>query len=490
LIALTAYLSGRKRSSEAKVFVLCFLFGISLLWNVYEIMSHDSPGGTVLSFYLLPSRAWQFLAGTLLAFVSWRHCWERLIWVASVLVLLICVLGFPIKNEVIARLVVTGLVALVLIGTDRVYRNNLTVGAVFRWFGNRSYSLYLVHLPILVSSRHLVGNSIFARLTAIGLTLVIVDGLFRYLDNFSVSRVHHERMLLTIGALTLTLVLTIMSLTQIVPKSLGLEKLSTEVAWDYRIGDCEFMNWENSATEICKYQPENGSNRPKVLLVGDSSAAMVAITLLDIARDQEWQFSVSVRGACAFASRNLYVYQQEAQACDTRLDNTFNYIDSWKPDVLVVVNRLHRYLVQPAGKLTSETSFEVGQALDDAMQHSLGSVNSVLIVDGFPEFPEGSFVRQKRSLVKLLFADVGKFQPSRRPEQEEEIRINTALRNRFVNRLFQLNVKNSFCDASGCLSSKDGIDYFIDDNHLTVAGANRIKGLLTTTISDLITDLD
>lgn len=124
--------------------VASFFYGIHLLGN------HRSGA----AYYLLGSRAWELLAGALLAMVppvTSRRAgavlsWLGLAMIGAALILIDKSTAFPGHA---ALLPVVGAV-MVIAGGGRGWAGAWLGGAVLRFFGSISYALYLFHWPVIV----------------------------------------------------------------------------------------------------------------------------------------------------------------------------------------------------------------------------------------------------------------------------------------------------------------------------------------------------
>ena len=124
-----------------------------------------TPIKAVASYFLLPTRAWELLAGSLLAVVSIpqprTQLWRELLAGASLVCIAAPVMLYSARTPFpgyAALLPVAGTVVLIWLGGGR----STIVGRVLQfrpavYIGLISYSLYLWHWPLIVFARHLNG---------------------------------------------------------------------------------------------------------------------------------------------------------------------------------------------------------------------------------------------------------------------------------------------------------------------------------------------
>lgn len=134
-------------------------FCVTLLLSVYSV---NVSGGAIRPFYWLPYRAWELLAGCLLAL----HCGQKFVvskWGIVVLVIMCCsfygvsmALPFPGAVALVPVLCAVGVIMTGQSGYARlILEHPCTV-----FIGKISYSLYLFHWPILVFCRCVSGRDV------------------------------------------------------------------------------------------------------------------------------------------------------------------------------------------------------------------------------------------------------------------------------------------------------------------------------------------
>ena len=197
MVVLLWFARGASKPERVLIAVSALLATVSLAASIVFTSTYSA-----FSYYLLPTRAWELLAGSLLAL-----CWPSF----AKLPLAMAMFGVTsIAGNARSILGVLGLVALVLssvvfdsatvfpgwtailpvLGTLAV----LVAGAAsvsgailsfraLRWLGVRSYGAYLWHWPILVFGGALGWtDSPWARLAAVGLSVAVADASFRFLE--------------------------------------------------------------------------------------------------------------------------------------------------------------------------------------------------------------------------------------------------------------------------------------------------------------------
>jgi peptidoglycan/LPS O-acetylase OafA/YrhL len=134
------------------------------------------------AFYALPTRAWELLLGSLCA-TRWRDGGARipaLLLLASLVTMVIVpALRLGPDNRLLATVVMALSTALLLIGRLRMLETAPLTGSLAR-VGDWSYSLYLVHWPLLSFATHAYAGSLPPR--AVRLGVLAASGALAYLQ--------------------------------------------------------------------------------------------------------------------------------------------------------------------------------------------------------------------------------------------------------------------------------------------------------------------
>lgn len=138
------------KSFKAIIIGLILLFSLSFLFNL--VLSIVRPSA---AFYLLPTRGWELAAGGLVYFIAKYRVlpstlkrysyWLGWILVLSSFILINQYLAWP---SYLALLPVIGTSLIILAEQENC---KLTNNALAQWLGDRSYSLYLWHWPLIVA---------------------------------------------------------------------------------------------------------------------------------------------------------------------------------------------------------------------------------------------------------------------------------------------------------------------------------------------------
>ena len=160
------------------------------------------------SFFMLPTRIWEFLIGATVSWYSINKLSEnkkKLISYSSLIVLLFIIFFYPIKDDspdalfghpgIASIFVVISTGLLISTGLDYFLRSETLVGKIMSNLGNYSYSIYLSHFPIIVLINYVpFGGTIIGSENIIKLILILsLTAAFSYLMYNYVEKIRYQR---------------------------------------------------------------------------------------------------------------------------------------------------------------------------------------------------------------------------------------------------------------------------------------------------------
>ena len=471
-------LAHRLRGERGIVVAVWAIAVLSLAYSAYAVFNAPSA-----AFYLLPARAWELMAGALLALNAVPALKHR----AAIEGLSLLGLGgvlfgifgldhhslFPGPN---ALFPVLGAVLLIQ------YGERSAVGRVLSWppfvgIGLISYSLYLWHWPVLVLGQYasFVPLDLASKLILVGISIAmaivsyfVVEGPFR-------KRVVARRRgtLFVAAAASVALLFGLSQLTLAgngLPQRLPPDVLKFAAAGadnnprrDACHGEVEVRPFASN----CVYG--NADAPPTYALWGDSHAAELVIPLGEMAAKLGQSALEVSNSGCPPA---LHVDANLRPNCPAQAQADLDGLEA-SPSIRTVF-MISNYKLYPVGPLFAGMREAIG-----GLQASGKRVVLVYPVPGLDQWGPGALAR-----AAVLHLD-----PS-------VISISTASyldRNRpyldGLDRLaheFHLSVvkpSDKICSASRCEAYGGGVSLYFDDNHLSVSGARFISDLLSPYIS-------
>jgi len=223
-----------------------------------------------------------------------------------------------------------------------------------------------------------------------------------------------------------------------------------------------------------------GGGHPKVVVFGSSHALMYAKLIDDICRKMgiSVAFLAAEYGAPAFFTHTLntnFFSPIEAQLFD---EARRNWLREWHPEALFVVDRWIESAGTPRGfdkdlrSFLTEVSPMVGRVLLVAQVPVLGGADLVNLRE---------FVTWRMRAVK----DLPQFDPDQEePLRKQSVALAEAATKDFPN-LHVLRADLPFYKEDGSVRYLSGRTFFyVDNNHLTSAGAEVVRGLFQCAIAD------
>ena len=414
LLLVTVLALGR-RSTRTLWIVLCTLVIASFVAGWWAT-SWRQPW----AFFLLPFRAWELGVGGLVALLLRQfpqirepQPWKTpLAWIGLVAII---AAGFAMSSATpfpgwAAAVPVLGTAAVILGGTGMIggwSPTSLLSHRVFQFLGKISYSLYLVHWPVLVLSQTIVGwhrpFDVWQTLLLAALSVPLAWLLWRFVEE--PGRAHHRwwaqrnrRALLAAvvgGMLAIAVALSVVprlstspitgtgiahtvELTRdpsgpaALPQNLTptLEATPEDVAEIYHDGCHLGVDAVEPVTCVIGTNPD----APRVVLFGDSHAATWHPALAVLARSGEITLESHTKSSCASADVTTQVNQAPYAQCDVWRAGVIEHLNSSHPDVVLFANYVEYH---------ADYSDNWQAALERSIR-SLDSDIAVLVVEDVP----------------------------------------------------------------------------------------------------------
>ena len=325
---------------------------------VAQYVSYVDP---VAAFYLLPTRAWEFLIGTFAAFLQYklnRNKFSKITkeiggWIGIALILF-AVLTFNKATPfpgLYAFVPTLGTILVILFATKQTNVNKFVGNKAFVGIGLISYSAYLWHYPLFAFARHISltepSHSIFLILSL--LSLIFAYFSYRFIETPFRSKIRFDRSLIFTFAIMLSFIFILFGLYG--HKSNGFQsrlnsniisKVPDMLLFENQVRECWQIVEGNSATSSsCTLGANNG---PIVFgLLGDSHAGSLLHVL-----DQETKKiglkgkNYSYRSCPPLSTAKPYTQGRHELLCNDLRKNFFRAINtnpSSIPDVVIVSSR-------------------------------------------------------------------------------------------------------------------------------------------------------
>ena len=483
-LPLTLLILLRNRTSLKKVFVgaLCVISVVSFSSFVFPefLQPLYSRAGVLhtseFAFYSLIDRIWQFTVGGI-AFLLLDQFQSRTRKIPKVvhsltLIAVLLILFGPVLMSLKVNSFLASLIAVILISSKSLDELPSILIEKLQWVGDRSYSIYLFHMPLLYLAKYSpatqIGNSTNRTLqTIVALVAAVVLGSFSYSRIENKFRTYEKRLPVGVKAKSRALLLALVS-TLILMVSMdfgvrnqywGLDKNIPQPAY---AGNLDLKCLRD--TEIgppCIYT--NTGATKTVLLIGDSHALQISQAVVDAAKSANWNSVVWGHGNCPVQFQRITSTRVSENCISVNL-RMKEWVEVNEPDSIIVSQFVR-----------SDSS---QNELRDALWKLRSLVPEVLLIENPPIFPDGKDFMVSRPLFMSPY-NAPKHFPRRMMKLTEKTASNQLATWARDKGLTTLNFDSVFCNREICKRWSAGNWLYRDSNHFSVVGAAQTIPLLS-----------
>jgi len=479
-IALIFY---KRNFNIVKLFTwIVFLTIISLILFkfAYTSFSHSWTNITNPSdfiFYSPFTRVWQFTIG-FLGFIIKRELSISKSFLSKKFGLIILITGILVICVSISKShtynsILISLWSLIFIFYESLKVLPKQIISALEWFGDRSYSIYLYHMPLIYLAKNsplfLVNDDYILRtLSAILITLLIASMSFSKVENrfrlnkykISTRKKLKGIVYLFLSSLILSLFLYNLSRSEF----FSLIKLQNSPPNAGVINqDCS--NGISANRPICKYELA-GANKT-VILFGDSFAGAVSSAFITAAKNQNINLVTSYTNGCALNFSGEINKQNEAN-CFVANANTLEYINLNRPNLVVVSYYMDQYLEQEIFK--------------ESLLKIKSIVPNLLLIENVPVFPDGNTFMTMGTIFTVHREYSRSF-----PEYSMENKGMSDLLSVWASNhdIDTLSFYSVFCENGMCTRFENSNWLYTDNKHLSVYGAKKTIPIIDELLSKL-----
>jgi peptidoglycan/LPS O-acetylase OafA/YrhL len=410
-------------------------------------------------YYSLIFRLWEFGLGACLSLTGTKYFSFKQKFIFFTLLPFIIFL--PVSSAYLYP-EITCLVTLLYINNRFEFKEKTSGTKVFIWLGNRSYSLYLVHLPITFILEHiplLIGiYKIIVSALALIFTLIVgnfcwsnIEERYRISGNrIPIFTVKKSVIFFTFLPLALLTVFRFGAVNYYglapIPEIQGTISCPTKVN-----GICT-----NNIVE----------SRRTVLLIGDSHAAAISTTFNDL------MTKAQIEGV-VISGRGCQIYERiENISNDGCRDYRIKVLDYLKMHPKTEVLVFQRSSSIEFNKMKNDTLYLQGllKGLQEIQRYS----SKLYVLGPNPEFPSGL---SQGSFLGLFYRQ-GDF-PREKMIQNSFSDGDYFLKTLTKNNIIYSDISNKFCSDTKCKYKHENKYLFWDENHLSLDGAKFIKSSIS-----------
>lgn len=482
--------------------------------GVAQYWSFASPDA---AFYLLPSRAWELMAGSAAAFwMLWRAPASNDL---IALVGVICLLGtYLFFSEQVPHpslwtvIPVTGTVLIIVFARSGTIIAKILSSGPFVAIGLVSYSAYLWHQPLFAFARiRTIGDPSLGLMIALSLlSLILAAVSWKYVEApFRTARGQPSRLLpersklFAASGLVLSMILVCGAFFFVadgVPNRVPaiVSKLANaNLDRNPLRGVCLQMA-ETPAGYILPGAPEcsteGKSEAPLAVILGDSHADAIAPKMREVLESAGWRVTQLTASDCPPAA-GLHA---GAKDCNDVLLKNMQYLESHPPELILTGARFqnifsnaffdngeggHEYVwkrplvrfeekeINPT--ILAESDSIVEASISDAYSRLVATGAKIVIVYPIPE--AGWNVPQIAAKIAFFKDDRAPTITTNRAVYEQRAKGAIAILDSLKHQnIFRIHPSDLLCDQSRCLNAENGVIYYYDDDHLSMTGAEMI----------------
>ncbi len=466
-----------------KIILVIFLFSLSLFLtlenaeNLLGFFGLDNPRG--INFYSPITRVWEFTIGSLIYLYPkvdkgnplWINRYTNYLILSTGIIILYLI---RFENQNFLAIYICLLTAAIIYNKSLNTLPKLLTGPLI-WLGDRSYSLYLVHLPIIF----LLDNSFyfgginkqnFYSYLALGLTLLFGWLLHKYIElpmrfkNNEPGKIKVKR-----KSTYLTYLINFgLAGTMLVGTSngyWGLEKPINKPISAFNIDyDCDILNDpDDSPCELSK----TTSNKT-ILLIGDSHASQFADAVRQISLKRDWKLIVWTMGDCKIQNTRR-VKNSVTENCVSHNHKVLKWISRNKPNLVLASQYIRK----------EHSLIELKEGLKEIQKLH----QNLAVISNTPVFPDHDFMQRGPILKSFNFKTNFKVSEM----ETENLSISSKLMGwASHNSIEVISVNRIFCDELTCTRWRNGDWLYSDRTHLSVVGANLAIEILEESLNRLL----
>jgi peptidoglycan/LPS O-acetylase OafA/YrhL len=427
-------------------------------------------------FYSPITRFWEFGVGAIAfcnypKFCTWASVSRKKLTNRSLFVILSFLLlqPFHLGTGLLTELT-TCLLTVILILTGEQRQGSPKKKTFLMWTGDRSYSLYLIHMPAIHLAKHSPVFEDFASsrirvliafLTTFALSVFLYDNVENRFRKTSDAPVD-TRGVFNLLAYFMVLPLTIFSLVTFGARSnlFGLDRNPKQPSY---AGDLDkSCNRDSEDGGPCLYRVDNPQHT--LLLVGDSHAFHVSQAVIDAANAEQTDAVIWKNMACINS-----VEDSQSLVCQNRLSKLMKYIGENSVDIV-----LFSFYIKE-----SSDSQSVKKMILAVSEY----VPNIRVLGQTPVFPDENNFFVSRPIVMEPYNAPTKFPVSEMNFESVSAGIN--FENWATTFGFEvLETRSTFCDNQFCSRYENDQWLFRDDDHLSVDGAKKLIPMFRGVLSE------
>jgi|688.fasta_scaffold44150_1 peptidoglycan/LPS O-acetylase OafA/YrhL len=420
------------------------------------------------SFYSPIDRVWQFAAGGLVFLLLDRYqnrarSIPKSIHLLNIIIVVMILFG-PLHMNLKVSSILATLFTVIVIQFNSLDLLPKFLFKRLEWVGDRSYSIYLVHMPLLYLAKYSLEaqigkseNRVFQSVIAVIASVLLGALSYSKIEN----RYRNRGKSSNTGLKTITSALILTLATPLVffmimdrgvkNQYWGIERKILQPAYaGYLDPKCAR---DSELGPPCVYT--NTGATQTVLLIGDSHAGHISQAVIDSAKRVNWNAVVWTHGGC----RVKFTQTENSRVSEDCLDIN-NQMKRWvlqnKPDVII----FSQFLLSNIPQNEYRSALLTLQSI----------VPRILLIENTPVFPDKKHFMQRRLSIMPSHEAPKKFTQSQMQFKDKNASNLLAMWAR-RNGISTMDFTPIFCTEKSCSRFSNGLWLYHDGDHLSVAGA-------------------
>jgi peptidoglycan/LPS O-acetylase OafA/YrhL len=419
------------------------------------------------SFYSPIDRVWQFALGGLACLLldySQNRGWKIPLGVHLTIVISVVMILFgPAHLNLKVSSIIASLFSVLIILTKSLGVLPNFLIKTFEWVGDRSYSIYLVHMPLLYLAKYSpviqIGtgeNRIVQSIAAVVASIMLGSLSFSRVENRFRDKTREINGPQTISVsviLTFTILLTLFIAMDQGPKQQywGLER-KIQVP-TYAGAEDTKCDRDSEFGPPCTYATFGATKT--LLLIGDSHAVHVSQAVVDAAQSTNWNVVIWAPNRCNIVFQRS-IPNTVSDNCIKNNKSMVRWVKANKPHAIIVSQFVYSYSSQ--------------NDLRDALITLRSIVPNVLLIENNPVFPDEKDFMSRRPMIMPAYKPPKEFLQSLMQLKDKNASNQLANWAR-INEISTMNFDSIFCYGETCKRWSDVGWLYMDDDHFSVAGA-------------------
>ena len=478
-----------------KYLLIILILGLVISLIFSDFISYQFP---TFNFYNLLSRAWELLAGSLVALIQIKNykiikkSYFSYISFCAFLIIIISLFYFDssIRNPSLLTFipVISTSILIYSLSHQSLVKSFLSLSAFVK-LGLISYSLYLWHFPLFAFAR--IGNLfeynwsvkiivIFISIFFSLLTYNYIEKPFRDKNKISRKKIIHFFIFSLIFLLFLSsLIIREAGFVNRLPKNI--KENPFEKSW--------FQLKDNSGRCMDRFERYCEFNKDKkkiIYLVGDSHMGSLANTINEKIIKDKFNFKVIVNGGC-FYTPNLDKVGSQDEIPDKKCNIKFHefvrqQLLTSKDSIVITGGNLPLYLSERSfsGEMSGRFKSYSDKKAEDLIKNSLNELtqsnSKIIIIYPIPEFkvnvPQYLFLINNLKFIDFLYKGNLEYsyqEYSERTKSTYEIYDSILGKN-----VFRVYPEKIICNQIQCKSYNNDTNFYSDHNHPSQYFINKI----------------